>query len=179
MKSIILFAEIGTTILLIRLCSHFKFASRKALFYILNPLVIVELCGNLHFEAVMIFFLLLSLYLMVKNKNLFSAVAFGLAVGTKLWPLMFLPFLIKRIGWQKTFIFGLITITTVVIIFIPFYEPAVPQNFFNSIRLYFQNFEFNASLYFLARWIGYEITGYNIIQTTGKIFPVIVGFFSC
>ena len=42
------------------------------------------------------------------------------------------------------------------------------------IYLYFQKFEFNASIYYLVRWAGYQIYGYNIIATAGLIMGVVV-----
>jgi alpha-1,6-mannosyltransferase len=38
---------------------------------------------------------------------------------------------------------------------------------FSSIQLYVQTFEFNASIYYVVRWIGYQFTGYNIIASAG------------
>jgi len=37
----------------------------------------------------------------------------------------------------------------------------------SSISLFFQKFEFNASLYYILREVGYMVKGYNIIQTLG------------
>jgi len=37
----------------------------------------------------------------------------------------------------------------------------------SSISLFFQKFEFNASLYYILREVGYRVKGYNIIQTLG------------
>jgi hypothetical protein len=84
----VLLAEFGTLTLLYRLATRLKLTPGIILIYVLNPLVIIELTGNLHFEAVMIFFLLLAVYLLIKDKVLFSAICMGLAIGTKLMPLI-------------------------------------------------------------------------------------------
>jgi hypothetical protein len=135
-------------------------------------LVIIELTGNLHLEAVMLLFLVLAIYLLVLKKQVYAAVSFGLAVGVKLLPLIFLPLLIKRLGLAKSMIFYATVGATVVVLFLPFYSVDLIPNFFSSLRLYFQTFEFNASLYYLLRWIGYQLTGYNIIATLGIVLAI-------
>ncbi len=66
-------------------------ARRGVLLYALNPLVIVELVGNIHYEGLTICFLLAGLYFYKKQKDLPSATFLGLAAGVKLLPLIFLP----------------------------------------------------------------------------------------
>ena len=62
-------------------------------------------------------------------------------------------------------------------LFIPFYSLAFIQNYTQTVILWFQDFEFNASLYYVARTIGYLFRGYNEIGIIGKIFPVIIFLF--
>ena len=184
MKCFMLLFEIGSIVLLIKLLKHCKLPIYLSLLYTLNPLVIVELTGNIHFEAGMIFFTLLAIYLLAKNWWKSSAVAMSLAVCTKLLPLMFLPFLLRRLvaknglktninRWLRPIVYyGIVGILTV-ILFIPILDIATIQNLMNSVDLYFKKFEFNASIFYIVRSIGYQVKGWNIIQTAGPILGIV------
>lgn len=167
MKSFFFFAELGSIWLIIQLLKHWKQDVFKVFLYALNPLIIIELCGNLHFECLMIFFLLLSIWLFVKVNWQLSAVAFGLAVSSKLIPLMFLPLLILRIGFWRTVAYGSIVMLVTVVGFLPIFDLETLLHLLESVQLYFQHFEFNASIYYLARAPGKWISGYNLIQYIG------------
>jgi alpha-1,6-mannosyltransferase len=171
-RLIILLAEFGVIFLLYKLTSKLSVSLNVVALYAFNPLVIIELTGNLHLEAVMLLFLVLSIYLLILRKQLYAAVSFGLAVGVKLLPLIFLPLLIKRLGLAKSMIFYAIVGAILAILFLPFYNINLIPNFISSLRLYFQTFEFNASLYYLLRWIGYQLTGYNLIATLGIVLAI-------
>jgi hypothetical protein len=156
---------------------HKKQGNQFALIYALNPLVIVELTGNLHFEAVTLFFVLLAVRWL--NRPLqgdkyysASAVALGLGVAVKLLPLLFLPLFIKRLGIKKGLIYSAITGGVLLVLFLPFISLELFLNFAKSLDLYFQKFEFNASFYYLLREVGYWLTGYNIIQLLGPFLSL-------
>ncbi|MDO6801505.1 glycosyltransferase 87 family protein [Wenyingzhuangia sp. 1_MG-2023] len=158
----------------IKLLKHFKLDSRKIFLYFLNPFIIIELTGNLHYEGMMIAFLAASLYFLFRDKNNLSAILFAAAVSIKLIPLIFLPVFYKKLGFKKWFIYGSIVCSINVLLFLPFLSQDLIDNFMSSIELYFQNFEFNASIYYIVREIGYRIKGYNIIHTVGRITPLII-----
>jgi Gpi18-like mannosyltransferase len=166
-RLIILTAEFGILVFLYKLAAKLSWPSTTIAIYAFNPLVILELTGNLHLEAVMLFFLVLSIYLLVINKQIYAGFSFGLAVGTKLLPLIFLPLLIKRLGLAKSIIFYAIVGATIAALFLPFYSTDLIPDLFSGIRLYFQRFEFNASIYYILRWIGYQFTGHNMISILG------------
>lgn len=169
----VLLAECGTLVLLCCIARRLNRPPGIALIYAFNPLVVIELTGNLHPEAFMIFFLLLSIYLLMRDRQILSAVSFGLAVGAKLIPLIFLPLLIKRLGLIKSLrYFGVVGAATL-ILFIPFISLQSISNIITSLSLYFKTFEFNASIYYIARWIGYQITGYNVIAFSGTILAIV------
>jgi hypothetical protein len=172
-RLVILLAEFGVIIFLNRLASKLALLPNVVALYAFNPLVIIELTGNLHLEAVMLLFLVLAIYLLILRKQLYAALSFGLAVSVKLLPLIFLPLLIKRLGLAKSTLFYAVVGATLVVLFLPFYSVDLIPNFLSSLRLYFQTFEFNASLYYLLRWIGYQFTGYNIIATLGTVLAIV------
>jgi hypothetical protein len=66
---------------------------------------------------------------------------------------------------------------TTVLMFLPFYSEAFLNNYTKTVSLWFQDFEFNASLYYIAREVGYLFRGYNEIAIIGKIIPIIVILF--
>jgi len=174
LRVFVLLAELGSMVLIVKLLSTWKINERNLMLYALNPLVIIEFAGNLHGEVFMVLFLLLSLWLLTRKLVSVSALAFAGAVGVKLLPLMFLPFYIKRLGLRKAIGYGLIIAMFVVVMFVPLWSDGIVSNILNSAKLYFARFEFNASIYYIIREIGYQVKGYNIIGTTAIWLPRIV-----
>lgn len=167
-RVVLLLFELGNIRLIQKLLTHYRLPQKYGLIYALNPLVILELTGNLHFEAIVIFFLLQALWLYEQNKLHWSAVFFGLSVATKFIPLIVLPLLIRKIGLKKTTVYGLIVLATLAISFLPLINTAHVWAIWDSVSLYFQKFEFNGSIYYLARWYGFETEGHNIIAKSGR-----------
>jgi alpha-1,6-mannosyltransferase len=145
----------------------FGINSNRVLLYALNPLIILELTGNLHHEVYVILFTLLAVYFLEKKKLISSAVLMGMAVLSKLLPLIFLPLLFKRLGLKRAIQYIVISGGVVLIGFLPFLNQELVSGFISSGSLYFQKLEFNASVYFLVREVGFWVKGYNIIQTAG------------
>lgn len=154
MRVLTLLAEFGTIIILNRLTKHFRLEPKLVFLYAFNPLVIIELTGNLHLEGITLFFLVLAVYLIVRNRQMFSGAAFALAVGVKLVPLVFLPLFIKRLGVVKSLKYYAIVGISVLLLSVPFLNVPSFSNYFSSLSLYFRAFEFNGSVYYIARWLG-------------------------
>jgi len=181
MKLFLFTFECGNIWLLLRLLPRFGIAARNALIYALNPLLILEITGNLHFEGAMVFFLLLSIYWLKKWEEhsessnqllLYSSLSFAFSIAAKLLPLMFLPLLIKRLGWKKSLLYFTVVGGAVGLLFLPLISGAFLQNFGNSLDLYFRKFEFNASIYYVVRWIGFQIKGFNLIAKIGPMLAL-------
>jgi alpha-1,6-mannosyltransferase len=143
-----------------------QYTIRNTLIYALNPLIIIELCQNIHFEGVAIFFFLLAIFLIQKSKITWSSIAFSLSIATKILPLIFLPFFLKNLGWRKAIGYYLMVGIFTVLIFLPLYNATFLPNLKSSLDLYNKKFEFNASIYYLVREVGFWIRGYNWGQFT-------------
>lgn len=173
MKSVLLLCEIGSIYLIIQLLQHFKLPKSNVLFYALNPVVMLEIVGSIHFEGMMIFFSLLSVWLLVKGKWFWSALAISVAIGAKLLPLMFLPFLIKRLRWKSIRYYTAVGFG-VLLLFLPLLNAAFIEHIGTSINLYFKNFEYNGSIYYILRWIGFQQVGYNWIALISPYLSVTI-----
>lgn len=172
MKLFLLACEIGTLWLLPKLLQAFELPAHRSLIYALNPLIIVEIMGNLHYEGAMIFFLLLGIWWLQKDRMYLAAGAIALSVAAKLLPLLFLPFFIRRMGWRSSFRFFSLLGSFLALFFLPLLNGVFIENFGNSLDLYFRKFEFNASFYYVLRWIGYLRKGYNQIAQIGPLLAM-------
>ncbi|MBQ0767998.1 MAG: mannosyltransferase [Bizionia sp.] len=234
LRLLIIAADFGTLYFGKKLLKKLKLPAKNIFWYILNPFIIIELTGNLHFEGVMIFFLVWSLYLLHTSKWKQAAVIFACSISVKLIPLMFLPLFFKyfRKGTDivnvtkqsvsnneitmsqdphdinvsssavekslsknkplkspenkdastalrrtKLITFYSIVGFTTLLLFLPFYSSQFVNNYAQTVGLWFQNFEFNASIYYIAREVGYWFRGYNEIAIIGSILPVLVILF--
>ncbi len=205
----IILADIGIIYFGKKILEKLQLPIHHIFLYALNPFIIIELTGNLHFEAVMLFFLVWSIYLLLKGKWIWAAVILGLSVSVKLIPLIFLPlfwqwFLNKKVianemtqsptnneitssqvprndksltGFLHFLSFTGIVIMVNVVLFLPFLSPDLISSYTNSVGLWFRNFEFNASIYYVAREIGYLFRGWNEIAIIGKIMPILTILF--
>ncbi len=213
LRLLIIAADFGTLYFGKKLLSKLQLPEPHIFWYILNPFIIIELTGNLHFEGVMIFFLVWSLYLLHSNKWKFAAIVLACSISVKLIPLIFLPLFFQWfISSNKNYndvitnkvkqsfkndeittsltprndilkaITRLISFYTIIFIttfllFAPFFSSDFINNYSQTVALWFGNFEFNASIYYIARELGYLYRGWNEIAIIGKILPILVFLF--
>lgn len=166
-RAFILLALFGSYRILQLLLIKSQKSPQLAFWFILNPLVILEFSSNIHFEALVIFFVLLGFYFIHANKSSLAGLSIGGAIATKLLPLIFLPAILFNHKWKKGLFITAMAFVFAAISFIPMISSELIINMQSSLGLYFQKFEFNASIYFIIREIGYLIMGYNIIEILG------------
>ena len=69
MRILIILADIGIIYFGKKILEKLNLPAYHIFLYALNPFIIIELTGNLHFEPVMLFFLVWSLYLLLKRNG--------------------------------------------------------------------------------------------------------------
>ncbi|WP_298766324.1 mannosyltransferase [uncultured Polaribacter sp.] len=191
LRILIILADLGILYFGKKLLEKLNLPIKNIFWYILNPFIIIEMTGNLHFEPVMLFFLVWGLYQLHLQKWIFAGILIAFSVSVKLIPLLFLPLFYQYFNqhksskkWLPTFkgiknlsLFYVIIIGTTLLLFLPFYSQELIANYANSVGLWFRNFEFNASFYYIFREIGYWFRGYNEIAIIGKISPILTILF--
>lgn len=89
---------------LVNICVHvgscyliYKITNRKkfALIYGINPFILLEGIGNVHNDIIIVFFVLLTLYFLIKKKNIYLSILFlAIATGIKYFTILLLPVII-------------------------------------------------------------------------------------
>lgn len=165
LKLLILFSFFLGFYFLDKLLQQEGFEVKLKWFFIFNPLLLIEGLQNVHFEGVMLMWVIIGFYLLTQNKLMLGAICFGLAIQLKLIPFIILPFFLRWLGWRKSIITWSMVIIFVGLSSLILLNGQNISHFFMSLRLYFRLFEFNS---FILHWYieyGIDRYGYNRIQT--------------
>lgn len=157
--------------LLYRILLLKKQPTQRVLWYALNPLILLEFTGNLHMDGIMIAGLLSAVYLADKKSILWSSLLMAFSVLSKMLTLILIPFMPHKLYWKKMIFFSTLSFSiSMLILYLSF---GSNTGWMESVRLWFISFEFNASIYYLAREMGYWIKGYNTIEKTGPLMALL------
>nr|WP_288935456.1 mannosyltransferase [uncultured Allomuricauda sp.] len=172
MRLTVILADLGVLYFGRKLLQHLNKANHMAFWYFLNPLVIIELTGNLHFEGVMLFFFVWALYLISTNKWLWATPIYAISIMVKLMPVLFLPIFVRYFGFKKSVVFYTLIILGCAALLLPFYSPFFIDNYAETVGLWFSNFEFNSSIYNVVKKVGvtyYEAKPWELIDSYGSM----------
>ncbi|MCB9223037.1 MAG: glycosyltransferase 87 family protein [Crocinitomicaceae bacterium] len=173
LKVIVILADIGVIFIGKRLLKLVNLPEHNIWLYALNPFIILEFAGNVHFEGVMIFFLLLGIYYILIDKFIFGGIFFGLAIQIKLIPLMLIPFVFKYMKWKRSLGYTATVALVVLLLGQLMLNPKFFENFMVSIDLFTRSFEFNASIFYLIREYSFASVGYDEIAIYGPLLSKI------
>jgi len=141
--------------------------------YALHPLIIIELITNLHHESIVIFFIVLMLYALKRELIWLAGAALAGGIAAKILPALFFPLIFFYLKEKKRWVFLLSTAITSLLLFGPLlFDAEVLSNLAESANLYVKKFEFNASIYYLLRELGYLAYGYNMIHVIGPVLTI-------
>lgn len=173
MRILMIIAEIISFFVLYSLLMADNKSKKWAQLYWLNPLIIIELTGNLHFDGFAITFMLLTLLYLTKKKWLPTVISFSLAIVTKLNPIFLFGAIFGRLKLKKTILLGLTTASLVVILLALILDQTTFFNFAKSFGLYFAWFEFNTGIYSMIRDIGLVSMGVDLSSKLSIVFPIL------
>lgn len=163
-KAVFMALEFGGVLLLSRLV-----APRALLLYAWHPLVLVEVAGQAHTEAALVFFIAAAAYAAHRGRGLWATAALTCAGWVKLVPFVLLPFAWRRYGWRSVAVTGVVSAVLV----LPYFDPAVPGRVLQSLTLYVRYFEFNAGPYYAAKELLRLLTGDDWSKTLGPALGVL------
>ncbi|WP_296703239.1 glycosyltransferase 87 family protein [Algoriphagus sp.] len=176
LRILLILSEILVFFLLLQLFKTEKIPPKTLLLYWFNPFIILEIISNLHFEGLVLVFLLLALLAFGKAKTESLGGFWSLAIGVKILPLMLGPSFLFSEKIRKSYSFWLVSFFGLVVLFSPLLWESSWKNFLESLRLYQGKFEFNASIYYLFREVGFWIKGYNTIASLTKLLSLLTLF---
>ena len=173
LRLVIVLSEVATLYFLMKIL---KFAGKSVVnfsLYAFNPLIIHELVGNIHFEALMVTGIAFSLYAFQKKNHFLAGVGLGLASVVKLIPLIFAPAYLFRSNTDTGIrIIGLTLFLLFPALFFGYlFAFGYFENYLVSLKLYFATFEFHASLYRLTVSIGELFGYYELKSLLQQLFP--------
>ena len=169
LRALLILGEIVVFWVLLGLLKKHQKNIKNLILYWFNPLVILEITGNLHFEGLVLMALLLALWYLSREKLATFGGFWALAIGIKILPLMLVPTFIFKEKIRKAPKFWIGFAFIFALSFLPLFYQNSWQYLLESLRLYQGKFEFNASVYYLFREVGFWIKGYNTIATLTKI----------
>ena len=175
LRLLLIGADIGILFFGKKLLRKLQLPTMNIYWFILNPLVIVELTGNLHFEGLMLFFFVMALYYVHTQKWHLAALTMALSIAVKLVPILSLPLFLNKLGWKKSIRFYLTVGIVFMLLFAPFLKDNFFENYSATIGLWFSKFEFNASFYYLLNWGVETILNFELIHSMGIIVVSFIG----
>jgi len=175
LRLLLIGADFGILFFGKKLLKKLQLPTKNIYWFILNPLVIIELTGNLHFEGFMLFFFVLALYFIHDKKWHLAAFTMALSIAVKLVPLLSLPLFLNKLGWKKSIRFYFAIGAVFTLLFAPFINGDFFENYRATIGLWFSNFEFNASFYYLFDWGLETTTNLKLIPSMGIIVVSFIG----
>ena len=146
-KSAMIGFDIGVMIVLMLMIKQRGILPSRLLLYAANPLILLYISGEGHLDIIQVFFLCLALYLILCRK--FHATGFlmlGLAILSKYFALMALPFLVSGENRTKS-----LAVLIPLILYTPFMDAGT--GIFQSLGAFGAQFHYNDSMALLLRYL--------------------------
>jgi len=152
MKVIVVGFDLLAYTFLILTLSVLREAPAKSILYGWNPLVIKVFAGSGHIDAIAVAVLAAVCYFLSRKKRTAASLGLGLAIGAKIFPILLLPFLARRVGAWRTVLAG----ATALACWIPYFGAGT--RLFDGLRAFSATWQFNAGPFQLLTWATGTVT---------------------
>jgi hypothetical protein len=174
--------DLSTAWLVMDMLVRLKLPAAGVLIYLWHPLLIIEYAQNAHIDALMVFWVVFSFWLIVRGVTgsshpgrlaTGSVLSIVAATLTKGLPLLLVPLFIRRWGLKRLFAFGILIVVILAFFSLEagwgLFGPLDGRGIFGAIRIYLSDWNFNGSLYY---WLEVSMSGY---PTPGAVPQQIAG----
>ncbi len=151
LKLIYLLAEILTFIFILKILELRKSNKNLLILYAWLPLPIMEYFINSHIDVVGIAFFIMFIYFILAEKYTLAVFPFAISILVKLYPIIVLPLLMKKLRLKNFTIFSTILILILVAGMLPFIPGERSVN--ASLFTYLSTWSFNGSFFSLFNLI--------------------------
>jgi len=146
-KFVMIVFDAGVMVVLAAMIHHRSIDPSRLILYAFNPLILLYVAGEGHMDVIQVFFLCLSLYLILCKKfHITGFVMLGLAVMSKYFALLAWPFLVSAENRLKSMV-----VLVPLILYIPFLDAG--SGLFQSLGVFAGSFHYNDSVAVLTRVI--------------------------
>lgn len=145
MKSIFVIFDIFTIMIIALLLMHFNKSPSLSIVYAWSPLVLKEIVNSGHYDSIAIFFMLLAIYLILKNKVFLGGINFAIAACSKFFPFLLIPIFFKRIKLRNL----IVILGLIILLYTPFFimENTGVAAVFKGMKIYSQEWSYNGSVF--------------------------------
>lgn len=169
-RSFLLVFECLTFWVFWKLLSAMEKPAHRIALYWLNPLVIVEFVGNLHFDGIALFFMLLSMLYLVRDRWLPSALALGLAIATRINPIFMAVVASRNWELKRWLLWSAVSGLCALLVAFVYFDLHNIYYVRWSYRLYLYAFHFNSSVLNASR----GLFGPEAMEFLMGIFPKVI-----
>jgi alpha-1,6-mannosyltransferase len=115
--------------------------------YWLNPLVMKEVVNSGHMEAVLLPFVLAALLFSIRQRHLLAITMVGLGSGTKVWPVILAPLVLRPLLWRPPVLAGAIALLCALLGAMAWFPYQAGINETSGIVAYASRWQTNSALF--------------------------------
>jgi len=166
-----IFFDVLTGLLIMDILKMLNLPRNRVLIYLWNPLIVIEFSHSAHIDALMLFFIMLSFWFLVRSRpgkrnesyqKSASVVSLAAATLTKALPGLLLPLFVRRWGiWRILFCAVLLVVPIAVFASGAGWGISGPldgSGVFGALRIYARYWNYNSSIY---HWLEVLVTGHG------------------